>query len=58
LMALLQFWGSAVTVRVVTVQPSLPESLWSSSTDVKGGFELCIKNTAFIYRKDVFITKN
>jgi hypothetical protein len=32
--------GSAVTVRVVTVHPSLPESLWSNSTEVNGGFEL------------------
>lgn len=41
LIALCQFFGSAVMVRVVTVHPSLPESLWSNSTEVNGGFELC-----------------
>jgi hypothetical protein len=40
LIAFCQFLGSAVTVRVVTVHPSLPESLWSNSTEVNGGFEL------------------
>ena len=40
LIALCQFFGSALTVRVVTVHPSLPESLWSNSIEVKGGFEL------------------
>lgn len=40
LIAFCQFRGSAVTVRVVTVQPSLPESLWSNSTAVNGGLEL------------------
>lgn len=40
LIALCQFLGSAVTVRVVTVHPSLPESLWSNSIEVNGGLEL------------------
>lgn len=40
LIAFCQFRGSAVTVSVVTVQPSLPESLWSNSTAVNGGLEL------------------
>lgn len=40
LIAFCQFRGSAVTVSVVTVQPSLPESLWSNSTEVNGGLEL------------------
>jgi hypothetical protein len=36
-----QCFGSAVMVSVLTAQPSLPESLWSSSIPLNGGFALC-----------------